>query len=152
AERASVVILRRPVNDRHTKPLTKAVIGRGEPNDAGSNDQNTLGHEVSLELRISDCRFQNPQSENLQSLSNSPAKRISLVQVQRCLGDDKCGAGDRWTDGRLGAVQPPIRSLESAADDAFLYPRLVLSQGAIGGQARQLGAGAGAAGGAIISL
>src|SRR5947209_12957038 len=89
---------------------------------------------------------------NLKSeiLPNSPAKRIVLVQEQRSFRGDKRATGDSGADGALGAVQPAIRPLQRTADNALLYPRLVLGQVRVGSQACQFGAGAGAAGRAII--
>src|SRR5262249_51231679 len=56
-------------------------------------------------------------------------------------------------DARHDAVaSPAVAALEDAADDALLPPNLPLRQHAIGRQARQPGAGAGAARRAVIRL
>src|SRR5581483_7530909 len=50
------------------------------------------------------------------------------------------------------AVEPFVRGFEAAAEDAFLHPRLALGELAVGGEAGELRARAGAAGRAVVRL
>ena len=54
--------------------------------------------------------------------------------------------------GRTARWAVADRAFEDAADDALLPPDLALAELAVGDQARELGAGAGAAGRAIVGL
>ena len=77
--------------------------------------------------------------------SNPPyphLKRIARVEQQRGLGVDVRGAGDAGDD--LGSVLA-VRAFEDAAEDALLSPDGSGGQLAIGGEAGQLGTGAGSA-------
>ena len=72
---------------------------------------------------------------------------IGRVDDQRRLGVDVGRAADLGSDPTL---DDPCRAFEQAADDALLPPDLSLGELAVGDQAGKLGAGAGAARGAVV--
>ena len=85
-----------------------------------------------------------------QASAQAPSERVRRVEDQRRVERDmraalddrqhcvRGQAGDRWFDSRVGAA-------EHAADHAFLMPKGARCERAVGRQAGQLGAGAGAA-------
>src|SRR5688572_14467086 len=85
-------------------------------------------------------------------LTYPPAKRIAIVEDERRLGGDVRGAGNARRDLAARAVEPFVRSLEAAADDALLHPGLAFGELAVRGEAGELRARAGAAGRAIVGL
>src|ERR1019366_4027238 len=90
--------------------------------------------------------------ECLPSRANSPAERVFLIQQLRRLRVHESRAGDDRQDFSRRAVEPLKFSAERAADDAFLNPLRALGQFAIRREARELGAGAGATGRAVIGF
>src|SRR5262245_8679262 len=85
-------------------------------------------------------------------LTDPPAERIALVEHQRRLGRDVRAARDARRNLAGGTVEPIVRGLEAAADDAFLHPRLARRELAVGREAGELRARAGAAGRAVVGL
>src|SRR5207245_2431516 len=81
------------------------------------------------------------------SSRDSHAKRIVLVEKELGFGRHVSRARDARIDH---AVHDLHRSLENAADDALLTPFLPGAQLAVGDQTSELGAGAGAARGAVV--
>ncbi len=81
--------------------------------------------------------------------ANAVAEGVALVEDQIGLGVDVRFARDFGVE--LVAFDEP-RSLEDAADDALLAPDLARLEFAVGVEARELGAGAGAAGRAVVRL
>src|SRR5262245_55589306 len=87
--------------------------------------------------------------ESRPSRPDSPAERIPAVEEQRRLSAHV----SRSCDGGDDAVAVPmVMASEGAADDALLDPRLPFGEPAVRGQAGELGAGPGAAGGAVVDL
>src|SRR4051794_24512144 len=83
------------------------------------------------------------------SCPDAHGERVLGVEEERGLGVDVGRAADARMDP---AVNDPRRSLEDAADDALLPPDLARGERAVGHQAGDLRAGAGAAGGAVVRL
>src|SRR5438093_11159899 len=81
---------------------------------------------------------------------DSPAERIGRIEQQRRLAADMRAAGDGRQHFAIAA--PAVRGLEHAADHALLPPHGAGRELAVGRQAGQLGAGAGAAGRAVVGL
>src|SRR5512146_57335 len=82
-------------------------------------------------------------------LSNAELKRILFVEEQRRFGVDVGCAANRRDDLLALAT---VAADELAAKNAFLNPRLAFGQFAVGSQAGELGARAGAAGRTIVCL
>src|SRR5262245_36867890 len=74
--------------------------------------------------------------------ANPHAKWVARVEDQRRLGVDVSAAGNARDDP---AAVDAHRALEDAADDALLPPEPAFLQLAVGEEAGELGAGAGAA-------
>lgn len=74
---------------------------------------------------------------------------IAGVEEEGGFGVDEGGAGNA---GKDDAVAWGVSGLEEAADEAFLEPDLAGGEFAIGGEAGEFGAGASAAGGAVIGF
>src|SRR5688572_17203891 len=85
-------------------------------------------------------------------LTDPPAKRIAIVQQERALGRDEGMTFNRRNNLSGSAIEPLVRGLEAAADDALLHPGLALGELAVGRQAGELRARAGAAGRAVVGL
>src|SRR5689334_20357985 len=62
------------------------------------------------------------------------------------------GAGDRRRDLTFHAIVPVVGTRERAADQTLLYPRRALGEFAVGGEAGELRARAGAAGRAVVGF
>src|ERR1700733_10255417 len=77
------------------------------------------------------------------------AKGVCRVEEQRRLGADIGRAPDARNQGFADLIH---RSLEDAAEDAFLSPSLTFLKQAIGEEACELRAGAGAARRTIVGL
>lgn len=75
-----------------------------------------------------------------------------MREDQRAFRRDRCGAADSGQDGAGVAVFPLIGAGEDGAKDAFLPPCVAGLECAVGGEAGELGAGAGAAGGAVVGF
>src|SRR5207249_2064387 len=86
------------------------------------------------------------------SLADPPAKWVPVVQQQRRLSSDKCGADDGRHDHARWPVEPAIARGEKTAVDALLHPHLAFVEFVLGGQARKLRARAGAARRAVVSF
>src|SRR5688500_15651908 len=85
-------------------------------------------------------------------LTNPPAERIALVQEERALGGDEGSSLYGRNDLSRSAVEPLVGSGEAAADHALLHPGLAFGELAVGGEAGELGACAGAARRAVVGL
>src|SRR4051794_2921801 len=85
-------------------------------------------------------------------VADAPAEGVAFIEEQSGFGIDECGAGNARSDLSGGAVQPAKTAGECAAQNAFLNPGFVLVEFIIRGEAGEFGAGASAAGGAIISF
>src|SRR5471032_64071 len=107
--------------------------------DATSLEDVVIGVEDSLRQD-----FQVPRGR-----SNAPRERILLVDQQGAVGGHKSLAGNERADA---LAVPFVAADELAGGDARLYPGLTGGQFSIGGQARQFGAGAGAARRAVVGL
>src|SRR5688572_24004389 len=84
--------------------------------------------------------------------ADAPAERIALVDQQRALGGNVGGARDHRRNAPGRAVDPAIGGAKAAADDALLDPARTFGELAIGGEAGELGAGAGAARRAVVGF
>src|SRR5438045_3553197 len=82
-------------------------------------------------------------------LADTPDERIGGIEQQRRLAGDVRRAGDGRDD--LVALLP-VFAAENAADDALLHPLVAGRQLAVGREARELGAGARAAGRPVVGL
>src|SRR5207249_4607852 len=85
----------------------------------------------------------------LRHRADAPAIRVGLIENQGRLGSDIGAAFNRGNDLAINQAHP---ALEDAARYAFLPPDLPFFDFAIGQEARELGAGSGAAWRPIVSL
>src|SRR5690606_30569630 len=69
----------------------------------------------------------------------------------RLAGDERRTGNGRRHNTR-SAIYPAIRGREPAPEDALLDPRLAFAQLSVRREARELGAGAGSAGGAVVGV
>ena len=80
-------------------------------------------------------------------MGNAELEGVGGVEDEGGFGCDVGGAGYGGNDSVFRGGEA---AFEDAADDAFLTPDLAGGEFAVGGEAGELGAGAGAAGGAVV--
>src|SRR5205085_6303860 len=83
-------------------------------------------------------------------MDECPAEGIVGIEPQPGLAGNVGSAGDGRGDLAAVARVPAVARAEAAADQALLGPRLALFELALGRETGELGAGAGAARGAIV--
>src|SRR5262249_15267384 len=93
-------------------------------------------------------RRRRPRRRRRDSSAYPPGERVPRIDQQRRFAVDVGLAADARDDA--AALAGPIARLEDAADDALLFPDLTRRQFAVGGEAGELGAGAGAARRAVV--
>src|ERR1041385_1847294 len=94
----------------------------------------------------------NFSSGSPRACGDAPAERVFPIEQQSGFAVHERTAGDDRLDFFRSAVQPAEFSGERAAEDAFLNPRRALGEFAVSGEAGEFGAGARAAGRAVVGL
>ena len=87
------------------------------------------------------------QSSKFRGAANAELERVRWIEEESGFRSDEGGAGDGGNDGVFGGC---VATFEDAANDAFLPPDFIGGEFSICGKAGELGAGTGAAGGAVV--
>src|ERR1041385_7819184 len=84
------------------------------------------------------------------AVANAPAEWMAIVEQEGGFAVHECGPRDGRRDFSRATIQPLETSGKGAADDAFLDPAIAFFEFPVCRQTGNLGAGAGAAGRAVV--